>query len=165
MAKHVKKCEHCDTEYSRDKPHYHTKKYYMQEYKINPERLNLSDDIILVKDNPYYRSAPPMVLYPLCAVESGKKKHPELLIKPRSEKQKAVAERLAQTGKINAEIKQIEANLNDEMRHYGWHAENGEHRHDMDKWHKELIKREIETEQQVEEIKNQRSKVFHPEVT
>ncbi len=71
----------------------------MANWRINPERTNIEP---LIADNPYYRSKN-MYLWAECEISTFLKQHPETLIKPRSEKQKAVAEKLAEHSKLEAE--------------------------------------------------------------
>lgn len=120
--------------------HFHTKKWYVDTLKINPERLNIVPTEV---ENPHYKNSAPMKLYKLCQVKNGLDEHPEFTIKPRTEKQQAASKKNGKVMIIKNKINMIKEgavpnSLKNEQNHFEWHQCYGKHRHDMTKWGQEI---------------------------
>ncbi|MFQ6056215.1 MAG: hypothetical protein ACE5J3_09590 [Methanosarcinales archaeon] len=102
-------CPHCGYKGYR---HCHTKRWYMKNWKINPERLSIKPEYV---ENPYNPEFAPMKVYPECLVKEQHKLHPELTIKPRTEKQKEAIKKLVEINRrrrIEKErLEEVERNM------------------------------------------------------
>jgi len=121
MNKKLKTCPKCG-----NAPHWHTKKWYMAEWRINPERAKVT---ALECDNPYYKRGASMWLYAECEVAAALEAHPELRIKDRTAKQQAAAQQLAENNKELADIRADAKTAEDLLDHADWHYAYGLHRH------------------------------------
>lgn len=88
----IPSCPHCGY---RGYRHCHTKRWYMKNWKINPERLSIKPEYATNPHNQDY----PMRLYRECQVREQHELHPELTIKPRTEKQKEAIKKLVEFNK------------------------------------------------------------------
>jgi len=88
----IPSCPHCAY---RGYGHRHTKRWYMKKWRINPERLGIEPEYTDNPHNPEY----PMKLYRECQVREQHNLHPELTIKPRTEKQKEAIKKLVALNK------------------------------------------------------------------
>jgi hypothetical protein len=149
--------------YCGQQQHWHTKKWYMKEWRINPERLKESDDFMLETENPYYKNAAPMRRYPECKIQEGMSANPQLIIK-RTEKQRAQAKKLGTYAKIEGEIQLSEKMMESEENHFEWHKRNGEHLHDMDKWEETLEKHQEKNKAELKELRRQQRALFKREL-
>lgn len=157
MQRMKKYCPHCG-----ELRHYHTKKWYMKEFRVNPERL--SDIEILKMKNPHYSSASPMVLYAECQVKIELEKHPDLIIKQRTEKQittsKEIGQKLGEYSRIKGEINHNCRRMHDDINHFNWHLENGNHKHNMEEWDKQLEIDIEKTKQNIDGLNQRKDKIF-----
>lgn len=148
--------------YCGQQQHWHTKKWYMSEWRINPTRIEKSDDFTLETQNPHYKNEEPMRLYPECKVKEGMIAKPQLIIK-RTKKQQAHAKKLGENSKIAGEIRLSENIMGSEENHYEWHKRHGPHLHDMDEWEEVLEKHQERTEAEIKELKRQQRALFKKE--
>jgi hypothetical protein len=100
--------------------HWHTKKWYMTEFQINPERTGIEPKLV---PNPHYSTSPKMKLYAECQILQAKADHPELIIKPRTEKQIVVGKRIGELSHDIAYVKRPLRNIAFEEKNFESHLE------------------------------------------
>jgi len=110
--------------YCGEPRHFHTKKWYMSEWKINPERLGIKP---LLTRNAY--GSFKIKLYAECQVKIEQEKHPELTIKPRTEKQKKATEKLVAINEDQNKILWKIERRDDDRSHAEYHEREGLHYH------------------------------------